>query len=690
MLKLIRKIAPKNLRADRFGTMCAILGVALGTATVNVVLVLDMNTRSVESGRWSTNPTLPIDTSRTVALTGIAKSGVAVRALDAKTETHEDYQVMRSAIRLGSLSAFLTGALIVFFTFRVVVEQRRREIALLRSMGATARQVAAILFTEAAIVGFSGAAIGFALSPILSFVAAFAGITTTGRAQIYWVWFPWGVMAAVSAIGGFTALLGIVRPLYEVLKLDVARTLRPQFLELSAKTRLGRTSGVTLIALPFMALLYVLIRPFFVEVLPSLAFFVLEAGLVCAGFLSMLVLVPELVRVLGAVVARLLPARPRAPRLLTLRRIERTGHELSWAVSGVMLVFALLFALHIVTHALKNEVIAWAASAIRENAYVYGRGDFAVNPSLIELPPEVVKLQFSGRTPWPNSMIAAKREDLVEFARSEEEKAIAGRLVKGTVILSTMMSRRFGIGAGDFLEVASSTSAPRRLEVVGVTDAVGYMPMVGPYRNSKTYALISSDDFDLIAPYAAPIGNGIAVRHRDQLSETELRDYWRTLLQPLRKSRGIRVEVGARYEEERVRETDRDFAIFDVILFLTGVLAAIGIANNLVLSAHARRREIALYRVLGMEVARIRTLFVMEGAFIGLLGGVLAVVLGIPLGFFAIGALEIVSAFNVHFDLPWSYPLWTIGGALFVSLAASFYPARRAATLSGPEAVHYE
>src|SRR5688500_9219556 len=88
LFALVKKIAPKNLRSDWFGTMCAILGVALGTATVNVVLVLDMNTRAVESSRWSTNPTLPIDTTRTVALSGIAKSGVKVSAQDAKTETH--------------------------------------------------------------------------------------------------------------------------------------------------------------------------------------------------------------------------------------------------------------------------------------------------------------------------------------------------------------------------------------------------------------------------------------------------------------------------------------------------------------------------------------------------------------------------------------------------------------------------
>jgi putative ABC transport system permease protein len=91
-----------------------------------------------------------------------------------------------------------------------------------------------------------------------------------------------------------------------------------------------------------------------------------------------------------------------------------------------------------------------------------------------------------------------------------------------------------------------------------------------------------------------------------------------------------------------------------------------------------------------MEMRRIQTMFLMEGAFIGLLGGMLAVLLGVPLGFAAIAALEIVSAFSVRFDLPPMYAVWTVIGALVVSLGAALYPARRAASLSGPESVHYE
>jgi putative ABC transport system permease protein len=689
---LVWRLALRNLVSDWFATICAILGVALGTATVDVVLILDENTRSAESSRWSTNPEKPIDLTRTVRLTGFLQSGERSIARDAGKETHEDYQVMRSAIRLGSLSAFLVGALIVFFTFRVVVVERRREIALLRSLGTLPSQVARIFLLEAAIVGGAGAAIGFTAAPPLAIAAAAFGITTTGRSTIALdeMSFPWRTMLAVSAVGAVTAMLGVARPLADILRLDVARNLRPQFLEDAERFRLrdaSRASGLTLIALPFMILLYILIRPFFREVLPSLAFFVLESGAVTAAFLAMLVLVPEIVRVLGGAIARILPqARtPKAPWFLVHKRIDRAGRELAWSVSGVMLVFALLLSLHETTHALKVEVLEWARSSIEKNAYVFAKKKVRVPKSALErVPSEVPHARFSGRAPWPNAVLAVDPAELAAFARGTGAKneAAAAKLGRGKAILSTMMARRFGLTEGDQLEVTSARRSAR-LEIAAVTDDVGYMPMIGPYRNSKTYALISSEDFDLIEPLAAPIGAGVALRGGGG-------EDWTRWLEPALEDERLRVEIGSEFEADRVAETNRDFAIFDVILFLTAVLATIGIANNLVLAAHARRREIALFRVLGMEARQIKTLFLLEGAFIGALGGGLAVLLGIPLGMLAIGALTVVSAFMVRFELPAWYAILTIAGAIAASLAASLYPALRASRSPASESIHYE
>ena len=67
----VRLMCARNLRRDRFGTYAAILGVALGTATVDVVVALDENTVTVESGNWSTDPSIA-SLPNTVTLLGIS------------------------------------------------------------------------------------------------------------------------------------------------------------------------------------------------------------------------------------------------------------------------------------------------------------------------------------------------------------------------------------------------------------------------------------------------------------------------------------------------------------------------------------------------------------------------------------------------------------------------------------------
>jgi putative ABC transport system permease protein len=685
-------LARKNLRSDRFATACMVLGVALGTATVNVVLALDMNTRTVEARNWTTNPDLPVDTRTTVSLGPARAGGQPAVTQDVREETHEDYQVMRSAIRLGSLSAFLVGALIVFFSLAVVVEHRRREVALLRSLGATARQVAAVFVREAVWVGAIGAVLGFFLAIPMTGVAALIGITTTGRSRIESIDFPWLEMLAVSAVGGLTSLLGVLPPLRKILKMSVPDTLRPRFLDSEHARAFGRkTSGVTLIVIPFMLLVYGLMRPLFREILPSLAFFVLEAGLVMLALLALLLLVPDLTRVVGGALGQVFLRGPAAARLLSLSRIRRQGHELAWSVGGIMLVFALLLSLHISTHALKQEVARFSETALRGYAFVHSSGVKPVPDGVLAAtPPEIVVVPYSSRTPMPNQVSAVRKADLQKLARATgkpELIEIADRFGPDGVILSKLMARRFGLAQGDRLEL-SGPNGSRSLEVTAVTDGIGFIPMLNTYRNNKTYAVVEAANYPLLEPFSHPIGTALVFT--DPTATEERPRNFEPLMRMMRRTFRVYAESGQAYERQRTRETDRDFFIFDVILALTSVLAAIGIANQLVLAVHTRRREIALLRVLGMTGDQIKKLLLLEGAFVGLLGGTLAVILGVPLGFGSLAALKLVSAFEVRFELPLHYVALTIAGAVAVAVVAALYPARRAASARSAESVHYE
>jgi putative ABC transport system permease protein len=268
-----------------------------------------------------------------------------------------------------------------------------------------------------------------------------------------------------------------------------------------------------------------------------------------------------------------------------------------------------------------------------------------------------------------------------------ELSAIAERFDENAVILSSLMARRLGLKVGDRLQLSSSRGA-RTLQVLAVTDAVGFVPMLDTYRNSKTYAVVEAQNYPLLEPFAEPIGAALVLTESGSVPKPELD--WMRLYDQIHRSRQVYATPGWAYETARRRETNRDFLIFDVIILLTSVLAAVGVANQLILAVHTRRRELALLRVLGMTADQIRKMLMMEGAFVGLLGGVMAVVLGIPLGFGSIAALKLVSAFEVRFELPWYYPPLVVAGAVTIALAAALYPARRAASARSAEFIHYE
>lgn len=687
---MIRLLARRNLTADRFGTIAAILGVALGTATVDAVVVLDVNTQKVESAEWASNPNLR-DVPDTVPIRGFDHAGQATVDESAKEETHEDYEVMRSAIRLGSLASFGVGALVVFFTFAMLLERRRREVALLRSLGARRWQVAAVFLGEAAFVGAVGALLGTLAAVPLSYLAAAAGITTTGRAEIAAsaLQFPKKQMAVIAIVGASIALLGVLRPARDILRLEVASTLTPRALDDDEGARIVHsTAGTTVLVVPFAALVYLLMRPFFRDALPSLTFFVLEAALVSLGFLASVLFVPELVRRLGSALASLVPGRGSAARLLARRRLELAGNEMSWSIGSVMLVFALVLALHIATDALVREVTNWGESAIRRVVFVMPNGRHRVPQDLPGLPEGVEVVHFSDRTPWPNAVHSTKSSELASWASASGDSRLVEltrQFGPGTTILSTLMARRYQVRVGDFLEVGDAPGA-RRLRVVGITDDLGYFPVRGPYRHSKTYALLDEADHDLIERYASLRGAAVLVstHHPGQVPP------WRELLADVPDDRRLRWVSGPHFIEERRQNTARDFVIFDLILGLTTILAGVGIANQLMLSLHARRREIGLLRVLGMTRKQVARFVVLEGMFVGLIGGTLALVLGVPLGYAAIGALRAVSAFEVDF----SVSPWLAGGtvllSMLVSTLSSLYPASRVGKSEAAASLHYE
>jgi len=122
-------------------------------------------------------------------------------------------------------------------------------------------------------------------------------------------------------------------------------------------------------------------------------------------------------------------------------------------------------------------------------------------------------------------------------------------------------------------------------------------------------------------------------------------------------------------------------------------VAAIGIANTMVMAVYERTREIGILKAVGASPGDIRLLFVAEAALIGLLGGIVGTIVGWLLG------LGLNEAFLIYFDymdVPMRGTFFLVNGwlvalalgfAIVVGLLAGLYPAARAARLDPLEAL---
>ena len=132
-------------------------------------------------------------------------------------------------------------------------------------------------------------------------------------------------------------------------------------------------------------------------------------------------------------------------------------------------------------------------------------------------------------------------------------------------------------------------------------------------------------------------------------------------------------------------------AIGAVSLFV----AAIGIANTMIMSIYERTREIGVMKVIGASIQDIKWLFLTEAAVIGVMGGVLGMLVSLFVSFIIndVGISFFDMIVGQGMDISY-VPGWLCMGALafstVIGLASGYFPARRAMGLSALSAIRSE
>ena len=569
---------------------------------------------------------------------------------------------------LGFFTTFLTafsfialgiGCFVIYNVFSITAAQRQRESALLRAIGASRRQVTNSLLVEAVVIGLVGSTLGFifgiGLSQALSALLNAIGleIPTTG------------LTINSSAIFS-TVLIGTVITTLSAI-LPALRSGRVPPLAAIRETALDVVTGLTrrvIIGLVFMILGVVAL----VASINGAEVIFLGLG-VLAVFAGVLVLGPAISKpvamLLGKPVARLRGITGAMSQQNAARNPKRTARTAAPVLIGVALVTSF------------TALAASIKSEIRESIGSSFRGDFALSVNSrgfggiptsvtdqIDQLPEV-------QTATGVGFIAAKVGDESPFILVFNPKT-----ADGLYNLEMIEGRQSDLGK-DEIFIEQDKSIEKNLPVgssVQVTLIDGrsiQLKVAGTYKNAYGNYVVSRELFEGVA---TPLFDSfVYISTNTNVSDENAR----TAISAISADLGVgTLESRTEYIDSQAAQIDQFLALIYGLLFLSVIIAIVGIIITLLLSVFERRHEIGLLRSVGMTRSQVRTMVRWESVITSLFGAVTGVLLGIVTGVVIVVSLNEsgISAFT----LPITSTIFILIGSFIIGVIAAVFPAWRA------------
>jgi putative ABC transport system permease protein len=585
----------------------------------------------------------------------------------------------------GTVSLFV-GALMIANTFSIIITQRTRELALLRALGASRAQVLASVVIEAAIPGLLGSAAGLGLG---LGVAAGLGVLL----KMFGIDLPDAPLVFVPRTAAIAVGVGLVVTIMSALGPALKATRVPPVAALrttaapppSRPGAIRFVGGLTVIVLGVSALVTgFLAGDSWLPVIGAAeesgetGSFTIGAGTLLtmagAALLGAQVMRP-LISVLGWPLTHSLTGQ------LARENALRDPHRTAATASAMMIRLGLVaFGLVVAQSARASATVAI------ERTFV---ADFQVRASGSEgFPPQVVRaldalpevseasLVKSGEFRHGREVLGVVAVDpdavgetlALNFAGGGPED-----FRSGGVLLSEEAAEAGGLAVGDAYAMEFAATGEQRVPVAGVIEGSGL---------GADFVLDTAtfeENFEGASPMQVNVrlANGVGVEEARPKVERALAPF------PT-----AEVRDAEEAKEQAASNVDELLGLLLALLLLSILVALLGIANTLSLSVFERFREIGLLRAVGATQMQVRMMMRREAVLVALVGGILGVGVGLPLGWGAVRALadQGITEFALPvFQLVATVLLAGAGGPLAATL-----PARRASRIDVLQAVAIE
>jgi putative ABC transport system permease protein len=612
-------------------------------------------------------------------------------------ENDQRIQEMMAGLQLGfSLSgagALVIGLFLVYMIMTVSVADRRHEIGILRSVGATRAQVWALFVGEAGFLGIVGAGLGIpaglilanllGLGPIERLVSELFVPLQETKLEIT----AETILVAAGA-GILTALLAALIPAVRAAQEEPASAVR----RMPPVTGVGHwvALGAASLALFVSGSVGMVFR----KDLP-------DRWGTYGGFITVLLGTMLTTPLLAALVAHVL--QPAARCLLGIegrlaadnlvRAPARTGLVITVLAAGV----ALFMQTAGVIRSNKDPIMEWVDEIIDSDLVVTSGSQYTGTGQNLLLPEELGRLlsemsQVEAALPVRFRQVEfdENRVFLVALAADRFYEANR-RLGTGTsrdlfprlsepgpakAIVSENFAALYGIKEGNQI----SLRGPRgsiQLQVIGA--AVDYnFPRGTVIVDLDIYRQHFDDAYvDEYYVYLKPRADAQAVRE-------ELLRRWQSKYALTVATRG---EVHERFEHMIQRFADVAYAQEIVV----GMVAALGVMFSLVVSVMQRRRELGVLRAVGATQGQVLVSVLAEAILMGLIGTVIGLLIGVPVEWYCVHVILFEEAgFLFPVRIPWQEAGFIGLAAIVTATIAGLGPAFRTSRQRIPEAIAYE
>lgn len=600
------------------------------------------------------------------AVTGDAAADEAASALLEAISFLERFLLIFAGISL------VVGAFLIVNTFSILVAQRSRELALLRALGASRRQVTWSVLLEAFVLGVLGSTIGLGIGVLLAMGirALFAnfGLDLSGQPLVFG---PRTVVAAY-AVGVAVTMAAAWVPARRTARIAPVQALRDEVAMPESSVRRRTLVGAVLGVVGAAALGAGL----FADV--SHAGWYVGGG-VLGVLLGVAAAAPVISRpfllVARAGYARVFGAIGNLAGQNSLRNPRRT----TATASALMIGLALACTMAIVGDSAKSSV----DRSIEENfigdyvvSNVFGQpfsASIADRMEAVDGVERVVRERFAvARLHGDEQAIGAADPETVDGLALEMVDGELADLADGTVLVSDEWAEEEDLAVGDTM-TWTMPSGTETYDVVGVYEQnpVVFFPVLTTTATLERAGFPAGDNALIImAADDAPLG--LQNRLDEVVADNPV----------------VTVKNEAAFAEEQRGPIDQLVMMIYALLGLALVIAVLGIVNTLALSIIERTREVGLLRAIGVSRPQLRRMVTLESVVISLLGALLGVGLGIGFGIALMYALrdeglEVIS-------VPWGQLGLFLALSLVIGVLAAVFPARRAARLDVLRAIATE